>query len=561
MTSLRVTYGSARDPRYPLASDYIHAYGRVARLYDYSPHDPAAYLRRAAELEAFPGDRDTLARRLVAYGERLGAPPASLAMAARLADPGAVVVIGGQQPGVLTGPLYTFWKAATILQLAKALRSRLGPSRPVVPVFWIGAEDHDLGEVASLVVQKPGGEIVRLAYDPGPGFPVRTSVGFLPAWPAAEPLLRDLEQTFWPTEFRDRVLDLLRSTARASADLGEWFGRLLLHLFGAEGLVVANPLEPEIRALEAPLLEAAVRESESVSALLAEAAETVTGLGYPPQVEVDPASANLYLYRGTERVLLRRRAVEGAGVRFVAGTGPEERVLTGAELTSLARSSPQSLSTNVVLRPLAQDTVFPVLAYVGGPGEISYFGLFGPVYRHLGRRLPVIYPRPNVTLVEPAVGRHLARSGLSPEQALDLKTLGDARSRYLAEVDPVGIDDLFARLVRSVRQAYAELSPSLARLDPSLSELAAKNLGRVTAEIEWLRGKAWQQHRQNCREAVARYAAIETSFRPLGDYQERVFNIFAFLAKYGPDLAPRLVGTPLVPPDLTVEARHRFVHL
>ena len=61
----------------------------------------------------------------------------------RLRDPKSVVVIGGQQAGLLTGPLYTIYKAITLIQLARREEKRLG--RPVIPVFWIAGEDHRLG--------------------------------------------------------------------------------------------------------------------------------------------------------------------------------------------------------------------------------------------------------------------------------------------------------------------------------------------------------------------------------------------------------------------------------
>ena len=57
----------------------------------------------------------------------------------------AVAVIGGQQAGILTGPLYSVHKAITVILLAKKQTRNLGV--PVVPVFWVAGEDHDLNEI------------------------------------------------------------------------------------------------------------------------------------------------------------------------------------------------------------------------------------------------------------------------------------------------------------------------------------------------------------------------------------------------------------------------------
>ncbi|HJE00838.1 MAG TPA: bacillithiol biosynthesis BshC, partial [Staphylococcus auricularis] len=58
---------------------------------------------------------------------------------------GAKVVIGGQQAGLLGGPLYTFHKILSIIQLSQSLSQQF--ETDVVPVFWIAGEDHDFDEV------------------------------------------------------------------------------------------------------------------------------------------------------------------------------------------------------------------------------------------------------------------------------------------------------------------------------------------------------------------------------------------------------------------------------
>jgi len=569
----RVTTGSARDPRYPLFNDYLHHYEAVAELFDYCPFDPASYRERARELADWDQDRKALAERLEDYNRRLGAPPEALASARRLGEDGCLAVVGGQQPGVVTGPLYTFWKATAVVQLAEAVASRLAPGTPVVPVFWVGAEDHDLDEVAQVFLPTPEGAPARLVYDPTDGGrprpPARTSVGYLPTGKAAQAFLDRFEKAVWKTEFTPDVMAYLRSSAEVSANLEEWFGRLLTGLLGDRGLVVASPLEPGLRSLQAGILRRMVAENAAVSRLLAEGQSRVRALGYEPQVEKDPASANLYLYQGPERVPLYR--VEEAGTAegsrgrtclFQAGAkGDGSPVFTRAELEELAARTPERLSPNVVLRPLTQDAVFPVLAYVGGPGEISYFALYRDIYRHFGRRLPIVYPRPNVSLIEPTVARYMSRYGLGPEQALDPAAVRQAKAAYLNEADPVGIDRVFDRLEDAVRQAYGEVQAAVTAVSPQLETLAAKNLARVTIEMQWLRKKTWQEHRQRCRDAVRRLDVVEASLRPRGDYQERVYNIFGYLAKYGLGLARALAAAPLVPADAGVDPSHRFIWL
>ena len=48
-------------------------------------------------------------------------------------EQGAVAVVGGQQAGILTGPLYSVHKAISVIVLAKEQSVKL--QRPVVPIF------------------------------------------------------------------------------------------------------------------------------------------------------------------------------------------------------------------------------------------------------------------------------------------------------------------------------------------------------------------------------------------------------------------------------------------
>ena len=70
------------------------------------------------------------------------APAAGPALEALKAGAGTVVT--GQQVGLLGGPLFTLFKAATALARA---RQATAAGRPHVAVFWLATEDHDFAEI------------------------------------------------------------------------------------------------------------------------------------------------------------------------------------------------------------------------------------------------------------------------------------------------------------------------------------------------------------------------------------------------------------------------------
>src|SRR3970282_743622 len=106
---------------------------------------------------------------------------------ARLREPGALVVTTGQQPGLFTGPSYSISKALSARALARILEARWG--RPVVPLYWVPGDDHDLHEVASVSWLNAEGGLVTAALPPRPPDAPLTPLWREPLGDAVLPLL------------------------------------------------------------------------------------------------------------------------------------------------------------------------------------------------------------------------------------------------------------------------------------------------------------------------------------------------------------------------------------
>src|ERR1051326_6876983 len=96
--------------------DFLYHPDRVHPYYPNLPSDPEAYAR-AAKFDFSPEHRAALIDALTPSNS--GNP--SLA---RLAQPGTVAVVTGQQVGLFSGPAYTIYKAMTAVKLARNLTER-----------------------------------------------------------------------------------------------------------------------------------------------------------------------------------------------------------------------------------------------------------------------------------------------------------------------------------------------------------------------------------------------------------------------------------------------------
>src|SRR5512141_2593689 len=120
-----------------LFADFAYHFDRVARFYQHDPHDPESFQRASAQ-SPYPDDRRA------AMVEALRAQNGDSEALKRLAQPGTVAVVTGQQVGLFSGPAYTIYKAIAAAHVARQLTAR---GIPAVPVFWLATEDHDFAEV------------------------------------------------------------------------------------------------------------------------------------------------------------------------------------------------------------------------------------------------------------------------------------------------------------------------------------------------------------------------------------------------------------------------------
>lgn len=444
---------------------------------------------------------------------------------------GAPAVVAGQQAGLLTGPMYTIYKAAGTVILARRLSKVL--NRTVVPVFWLASEDHDFAEVRWAAF--PVGEELRQLVFPGeyqltPAREIPISSGDV------EDIVRELEDLLPPTEFTRDLLATVKESAGKS--FTSWCAGLLSRIFRDEGLVILDSCGSPVRLAGSAVFSRAVERGPVIHRILAERAAAMKAAGRRPGLAVPVEHSHLFLlYRGLRLGLLRE------GDKFVDRNHTVS--LSPGELLTIAEQEPWKLSPNVVLRPLVQERVLPVLAVLVGPGELAYLEQVKPVYAMMGMEQPPILPRMGGLLVEPAIERLLNKHGLTPAAVTD--GLDSWLERRLERADTMGIAPAFAGLRKRIEEAYGQIIPDLSELDRQLADLGGKNLHKVLEQVDWLEKRAMASHHQKHRELQRHVQRLQTALAPLGKKQERIHNSLWYLNKYGPDFIKFLLEQNLEP--------------
>jgi bacillithiol biosynthesis cysteine-adding enzyme BshC len=441
---------------------------------------------------------------------------------ARLADPTALAVTTGQQPGLFGGPLYTMHKAMSAAALAAELEAAWG--RPVVPVFWLAGDDHDLAEAAEAAWLDEEGGLVRHV--------LRRRPAGAPLTPMfREPLGRDgaeavaaLERTLRSGPHREAMVDWARRHWRPEATVAGAFASGIAELLAPFGILCFDSTSVAAKRAMAPLLLEAAGRAGELDAALARRAGALREAGADPGVAVGDGAA-LVLLEGRDG---RDRLVPGAAGWTLRRSG--ERFDRGA-LEGVAAAEPTRLSPNVLLRPVVERALLPTVAYVAGPGELRYLPLAAPLYDRLGLVPQRPVPRWSGLVVEAQADRVAAKFGATLEE---LMADGAALERRVVRDDlPEAARRALDRLRETSGREFGTLAEVAAEVDPTL----VRSLGGLARRTGWAVDRAERKLVAHLlrRRAVelAQVGRARTGLRPGGAPQERVLGFPAFGARHG----------------------------
>ena len=461
-----------------------------------------------------------------------------------LAAGGAAAVLVGQQVGLHLGPLYTVHKAAAAVATARALAAETGA--PVVPVFWLQTEDHDLDEIRSVTIPTADGPLDLVVPDDGRD---RVAVRHRRLPDAVAAVGDALEIALDGAPYAAEATDWARRHWAPGRLWHEAFAGALTELFGDDGLLLVDPRDPAVAALSAPVLARALEDADDLASALRERAAALTAAGFAVQVHVRERAPLVFFHPdGPEGPRYR---LEPAGAADWLLVGADRRV-SRQEVRARAAAEPRVLSTSALLRPIVQDTLFPTAMILGGPGEIAYFAELPPLYQRFDRPMPLIGPRAHTRIVDGKARRLLGQLGLAPaatarpraellagmalRSAADLP-VPDAARRELA--------DEAAALVERFGARVGALGPGLDDALEKTRRTLAHAVGKLADRYE----RALAQRDEITASRVDRLLAL---LQPDGVPQERRYGVAAWGAHHGlRALAARIVAD-CVPFDATL---------
>ncbi|MGE7215630.1 bacillithiol biosynthesis cysteine-adding enzyme BshC [Priestia koreensis] len=521
-----------------LTTDYVNGEKDVSSFFHYDIAQTDLFRCRQQDIKEQHYPRKELIDYLLPYNSSVGSSEQTLANIRKLNDSSTTVVVGGQQAGVLTGPLYTIHKIISILKLAKEQEQALGS--PVLPVFWIAGEDHDFAEVNHVFVEQ-NGRMVKKAVkeklaEKKMVSDTEMTQELVRAW------VDDIFKVWGETNHTKEVRSFIQSCLQSSRTYTEFFARMIAQLFAHTGLILMDAASPELRKLESPFFVQLIEENMKLSEKVGDQQSKVEE-GYKKTIDVAPETAHLFYSHQNERILLERTA-EG----FAGKNG--EVQLTKEELLHIAHHEPHLLSNNVVTRPLMQEFVLPTLAFIAGPGEVAYWAELKQAFELFGFRMPPVMPRLSYVIVERSVQKALEDVQLDLTEVLQ-NGLGAYREKWLSEEVTYPYANYFEQAKTEIESAHQLLRTNVLKEDERLGKLLEKNRNIIQNQLNIAQKIVESEQLKKHETILNKYTLIENALTPSGGPQERTWNVAYYLNQYGMDFVAQLL-------EVHVEFNHKL---
>lgn len=528
-------------------TDYLNENHTLEDFFHYSYLNKHSYEERVKELNARKFMRNDVADYMESYMSKFPQSSKVKASLDKLREPNSVVVIGGQQAGILTGPLYSIHKVISIILLAEQKEEELGI--PVVPVFWVAGEDHDYLEINH--IYSPGKEKMRKMVFPKHVVDKKMASDITLDKEVCLEWIEEVVESYGETDHSHALLELLHTAINQSDTIVDFFSYLTMQLFKDFGLLLVDSGDKEIRKLEKEIFLQQLDHFEGIAEAVTSQQQLVKDKGYSLVIEMSENPVNLFYYdeMEQERELLQYDASTN---KFV---GKNEIVFTIEELKEIASEFPHRLSNNVVTRPITQDLLFPTLAFIGGPGEIAYWAELKQAFEYLDIKMPPIMPRLNITLLERSVEADINELELFIEEIL-MKGTSDKTAQFLDAVSNKSINDLISELRETIHATYLDLEQELNKDYKGMLPLLSKNEDFLLNQLQFLKNKIDDSTKEKHEVIVNKFNRIERNLKPEGSPQERIWNITYFLNKYGFDFLEEIMKLPM-----TFDGTHKVIKL
>ena len=425
-----------------------------------------------------------------------------------LLDENTFTITTAHQPVIFTGPLYFIYKIFHAIHLADDLNSQLTDNK-FVPIFYMGSEDADIDELGQIHLNS--GKIAWNTKQTG-------AVGRMKVDDALLQIIDSMAGEIGVEPFGNELINLFRQSYQKGITIQQATLTLLNVLFRDYGLLVVTPDNAVLKSQ----FNANVKKELSTQFSHTIVAETISELSLNYKQQAAGRDINLfYLFENY------RERIEKVGEKLVVKV--LNKAWTIEEILLEVDQYPERFSSNVILRPLFQETILPNIIFIGGGGENAYWLELKKLFEVAGIPYPMLVLRNSFLFINKKQMEILQKLGFKTTELFKGKEIlinelvkreSNQQLSLKSEMENVGL------IYSYIQNTAAKIDSSLAKHTSALEHSAIKKL-------KGLEKKMLRAEKRKFETQQSQIEKLLQQLFPNGVLQERVENFSSLYARYG----------------------------
>lgn len=407
-------------------------------------------------------------------------------------------VCTAHQPILFLGPLYVIYKTVHAIQLARQLNQQF-PDKHVVPVFYMGTEDHDIDEIARCSFQ---GE--QFSWEPKQG----GACGRMITSGMDDLLAR--YQRYWNNNIPSESawIAALKHAYDGKKTLAEATRYLLHSLFGETGLLVLDADSPVLKSSFIPVMNEELFGTNATTRIQTD----INRLQSRYHAQAYPRKINLFYLNESGRYRLEKEAT------FFVALGTSLR-WTSDELKHELHQFPERFSPNVILRPLYQETILPNIAFIGGGGELAYWLQLKANFDYFKVAFPVLFLRNSLLYVSASQRKKMQQKKLSiPDLFMPI-------DRWLNEqVQDADLIQQWKETAQSLQDTLQHYCEQISNNQPDYLNSVQAHQAKINRILQRIEQKTKAYEKRKLSDLKHGFESLQNQLFPGKSLQERVEN-------------------------------------
>ncbi len=415
-------------------------------------------------------------------------------------------VTTGHQPCLFTGPLYFVIKILNTIKLTDTLNKEY-PDFNFIPVYWMGAEDHDFEEVNHFNLYNK-----QLQWQTDQ----KGAVGNF-STEGLNKVYDDLCEILIDNPNGDHLKSMFENAYLKNKNYGKATRTLVNELFGNRGLVIIDGDHTQFKMAFSSIAKTELRQKITHD----EVSKTNNALSKIGKAQVNPREINLFYLEKN-----KRSRIIAEGDQFIFDGQSKKYDLD--EILELLKKYPERFSPNVLMRPLYQEMILPNLAYIGGMGEMAYWLQLKSLFAKFNAAFPLLIVRNSFLFLNANQAKKLDKLGLS------VKDLFRDEQELIKMI--VSMDDgdfSFDKEHTEISRVMDVLSKKAIDIDQSLKQVFAGEKQRLLKSLYNLEKRAFKALKQKNEQKISQMRSLKERLFPGGGLQERSDNFSGYYEQYG----------------------------